>query len=137
MGEVMKAGKRAKSNTSGPGSKRKKGNEGEIYQKWAKKTKLSIGKTSSSEANIAKAMSGRFKRGGRGWENPLKPKQDPELKSGARNELKSAEQVRKHRKDEQKKRERAMGTKGKSPKTSSHKPVNKGKVKGLRVSKKK
>jgi len=136
-GEMMKAGKRAKSNSNAPGSKRKKGNEGEIYQKWAKKTKMSIGKTSSSEANIAKAMGGRFKKGGRGWENPLKPKQDPELRSGARNELKSADQVRKHRKDEQKKRERAMGTKGKSPKTASHKPLNRGKVKGLRVSKKK
>ena len=45
----------------------------------------------------------RFKKGGRGWVNPLKPADVPN--AGAREEMRSADQVRKGRKVEEKKKE--------------------------------
>lgn len=108
-GETMKAGRRAKDkNQTGP-SKKDKGKEGDIYKRWSKKTKMSIGK-SNADSNIAQAMGGRFTRGGRGWENPLKKSQEDSVPNDRRvqNELKSADQVRKMRREEQKKREKNM-----------------------------
>lgn len=139
-GEVMKAGKRAKSGSDGV-SKSKKQVAGESYQKWTKKTKMSIGKGSNQQGNIAKVMGGRFKRGGRGWENPLKPK-DSDYKGSRQDELKTPQEVRKQRKEEVKRRDKNTSRKGMQakngkPSAPSHKGINRGKVKGARVSKKK
>lgn len=111
-GETMKAGRRVKSNTKSSGkSKNDKKGLG-IYERWTKKTKMLVGKASANEEAISKAMGSRFKRGGRGWENPLKPDVDPELKSrGKRNELKTPAEVRKKRKDDEKKKEKQLGKK--------------------------
>jgi hypothetical protein len=44
----------------------------------------------------------RFKRGGRGWDNPLAPATRGETPhAGARDELKSADRIRKERKEEE------------------------------------
>ena len=139
-GETMKGGKRAKDKTQGGRTKKDKDKEGLLYKKWSKKTKMSIGKPNAN-SNMAAAMGGRFKRGGRGWENPLKTFDDPELKKGTRNELKTADQVRKQRKEEQKKREKNLPKKVRDAvvhkgKGNTHKGVNKGKVKGVSISKK-
>ena len=109
--EVMKAGKRVKSES---GIKTKEGSTG-MYQKWAKKTKISIGSGTGAErsAKLAAAMGSRFQNGGRGWDNPLKSRDDNggnEAKTprGKRDELKSADEVRKARKDDERKKEHLM-----------------------------
>eukprot|EP00889_Picochlorum_renovo_P007309 jgi/Picre1/34339/NNA_001811.t1 len=142
-GEIMKAGTRAKSKSQSGPSKMNREKEGSLYKKWTKKTKMSIGK-SNADSRIAQAMGGRFKRGGRGWENPLKPvADDPDVHKRARNEMKTADQVRKQRKEEQKKRERNMPKKARAQtslpggrKKNSHKAIPNRGVKGMRVSKK-
>ncbi len=141
-GEIMKAGTRAKSKSQSGPSKASKEKEGSLYKRWTKKTKMSIGK-SNADSRIAQAMGGRFKRGGRGWENPLKPvADDPDKHKGSRNEMKNADQVRKQRKEEQKKRERNMPKKARTQasapgggrKKNSHKAIPNRGVKGMRVS---
>ena len=120
-GEVMKAGKRVKAKDDGMGAGKKKGRkEGELYAKWSKKTKVTIGAGGGAErsAKLAEAMGGRFKHGGRGWVNPLKTKGGHDGGGGDRgrtrngtrgggggDELKTPEQVRKSRKEEAKKKE--------------------------------
>jgi len=101
-GEVLKGGKRVKTESgklvaqkgSGGGSSSgKKGGKkeaGGIYEKWSRKTKLRIGapggggggagsrglpsgaREPNNVAHLAGAMADRFKKGGRSWVNPLK-----------------------------------------------------------------
>lgn len=113
-GEVMKAGKRVKAQGGGV-AKGKKAKEaaGQVYEKWAKRTKLSVGgaKVSQRTEQMAAAMDGRFKRGGRGWVNPLKGRggrdgdEANDGRKGGRDELRSADEVRKQRKLEERKKE--------------------------------
>ena len=107
-GEVMKAGRRVKTSVKQGATKKSKENAGELYKKWSKKTKMVVGGTTNTNADL----SGRFKRGGRGWVNPLKPQVDeddiPRDGRKPRNELKSMDEVRKTRKEEAKKRERNL-----------------------------
>lgn len=106
--EVMKAGKRVKSES---GVKSKKEGATGIYQKWSKKTKISIGSGTGAErsAKLASAMGARFKNGGRGWDNPLKVSKGDGDGDGPRgkqhDELRSADQVRKARKEDERKKE--------------------------------
>lgn len=109
-GEVMKAGRRVKTGTKQGLSKKAKENAGELYRKWSKKTNMVVGGDGGSVGDL----SGRFKRGGRGWVNPLKPQDndgdETDRRGGRRprNELKSMDEVRKSRKDEAKKREKNL-----------------------------
>lgn len=108
-GEVMKAGRRVKTNVKQGSTKKSKENAGELYKKWSKKTKMVVGGAGSTNADL----SGRFKRGGRGWVNPLKPQDDedhgaPRGGRKPRDELKTMDEVRKSRKEEAKKRERNL-----------------------------
>jgi hypothetical protein len=108
QGEVMKAGRRVKTNVKQGSTKKSKENAGELYKKWSKKTKMVVGGAGATNADL----SGRFKRGGRGWVNPLKPQDDDEhpARDGRkpRDELKTMDEVRKSRKEEAKKRERNL-----------------------------
>ncbi len=141
-GETMKAGRRAKDTTQNGPSKKDRGKEGEMYKRWTKKTKMSIGK-SHGDSNIAQAMGGRFTRGGRGWENPLKKSQDDSIPTGRKvqHELKSADQVRKLRREEQKKREKNLPKKVRDMQANrggmSKKGVKQKGLKGKAISKKK
>ena len=138
----MKAGRRAKDTTQNGPSKKDRGKEGEMYKRWTKKTKMSIGK-SHGDSNIAQAMGGRFTRGGRGWENPLKKSQDDSIPTGRKvqHELKSADQVRKLRREEQKKREKNLPKKVRDMQANrggmSKKGVKQKGLKGKAISKKK
>lgn len=134
-GETVKAGKRIAAKGSTNKSTETKG----LYAKWSKRTKMSIGKKESSEGSsqksalqLADAMKGRFRHGGRGWSNPLKTsKEDPAYsnnrkmrrknKTGANggernlhNELKRPEQVRKQRKMQE--RQKGLASRGRSKK---------------------
>lgn len=138
-GETMKAGRRAKDKTQTGPSKKDRAKEGEIYKKWSQKTKMSIGK-SNANSNVARAMGGRFKRGGRGWDNPMKQPQDESVpRGGVSHELKSADQVRKMRREEQKKREKNMPKNVRDMKKGGlkQKNVKQNGLKGKSISKKK
>ena len=76
-GEVMKAGRRVKERGGGKVGKKDE-KTGVLYQKWARRTKLSVGggKVTQRTEQMAAAMEGRFDRGGRGWSNPMKPGAD-------------------------------------------------------------
>lgn len=109
QGEVMKGGRRVKTNVKQGSTKKSKENAGELYKKWSKKTKMVVGGAGNTNADL----SGRFKRGGRGWVNPLKPQDDddhgpPRDGRKPRDELKTMDEVRKSRKEEAKKRERNL-----------------------------
>lgn len=130
-GESVTAGKRVMKKGKTSDATHGEENAGGLYAKWAKKTKLSIGKKSSATfsekgaAQLADAMKGRFRRGGRGWVNPLKPRENSDalgagrsdvqegkgkrgrkgLPSRLQTELKNPDQVRKQRKMEGRKRE--------------------------------
>ncbi|PRW33125.1 DEAD-box ATP-dependent RNA helicase 29 isoform X1 isoform B [Chlorella sorokiniana] len=98
-GEAVKGGKRVKTEAGGKG----KVTTG-LYEKWSKKTRLRVatGGTEERGAHLAAQMADRFKHGGRGWVNPLKAKV---ANADARDELRNADQVRKVRKEEEKKKE--------------------------------
>ncbi|KAL4439981.1 hypothetical protein ABPG75_002982 [Micractinium tetrahymenae] len=99
-GEAVKAGKRVKIESGAKGSKGPSG----IYKKWAKKTRLrvAVGGSEEAGAQLAQQMKDRFKKGGRGWVNPLKAALP---NAHAKEELKNVDQVRKQRKLEEKKKE--------------------------------
>ncbi|KAL4420282.1 hypothetical protein ABPG77_005622 [Micractinium sp. CCAP 211/92] len=99
-GETVKAGKRLKTESGAKGSKGPTG----IYEKWAKKTRLrvAVGGSEVGAAQLAAQMKDRFKKGGRGWVNPLKAALP---NAHVRDELKNADQVRKERRLEEKKKE--------------------------------
>ncbi len=113
--EAMKAGKRVRTE-SGATKRAGEGPSG-IYERWSKKTKVSIGSGAGADksAKLADAMGSRFNKGGRGWVNPLKARGDDAggdgggrsggYKKGQRDELRSADEVRKNRKDEERKKE--------------------------------
>jgi ATP-dependent RNA helicase DDX54/DBP10 len=119
--EAMKAGKRVR--TESGAIKRAGDGPSGIYEKWSKKTKVSIGsgKGADTSAKLADAMGSRFNKGGRGWANPLKARGDDGgdddggggggrksgggYKKGQRDELRSADEVRKNRKEEERKKE--------------------------------
>jgi ATP-dependent RNA helicase DDX54/DBP10 len=122
--EAMKAGKRVRTE-SGVTKRAGEGPSG-IYEKWSRKTKVSIGSGTGADKStkLADAMGARFEKGGRGWANPLKARSDDGggysvgsgdgngggrkiglSKKGHRDELRSADEVRKNRKDEERKKE--------------------------------
>jgi ATP-dependent RNA helicase DDX54/DBP10 len=116
-GEAVKAGRRVR--PDGSSGKKKAGPTGQ-YARWAKKNHLRVGGPASEGAGqLSSAMGDRFKNGGRGWKNPLKPGEEEGGGQGrgagkggkggggggGRDELRSADQVRKTRKDEEKKKE--------------------------------
>lgn len=121
--EAMKAGKRVRTE-SGVTKRTGEGPSG-IYEKWSRKTKVSIGSGTGADksAKLADAMGARFDKGGRGWANPLKARNDDDggyragadgggsgrktrgHNKGQRDELKNADEVRKNRKDEERKKE--------------------------------
>lgn len=118
-GEMVKAGKRVTASKKLKTSKEGTG----LYAKWAKKNKVHVAPgqhrddESSKAAALSNALTGRFKRGGRGWVNPLKQQhgadkfekkktQHNNNKRQATDELKNPDQVRKQRKLESKRKER-------------------------------
>ncbi|GAB4823750.1 hypothetical protein N2152v2_010796 [Parachlorella kessleri] len=101
--EVVKAGKRVRTESGGKG---RDAAPGGLYKKWAKQNRMRVAATGQAEdrAALAANMADRFKRGGRGWKNPLKASSErPNL--DVRDELKSADQVRKQKKVEERKQQ--------------------------------
>ncbi|KAK9809034.1 hypothetical protein WJX72_008211 [[Myrmecia] bisecta] len=113
-GEALVNGKR-KRVESGRSLKMKDGPQG-IYKRWAKANKAQIASAGGDDDDSHFAngtLADRFKKGGRGWKNPLK-KGLGVADAGARDELKNADQVRKERKEQAKRAERMAGPKRKS-----------------------
>ncbi|EFN52851.1 hypothetical protein CHLNCDRAFT_138323 [Chlorella variabilis] len=112
-GETIKAGKRVKTESGAKGSKGATG----IYQKWAKKTRLRVasGGTEEQSSALAAQVADRFKRGGRGWANPLKAEVP---NAGAREELRTPDQVRKAAKEEARKQEHLAKSGGSGARSS-------------------
>ena len=131
--EAVKAGKRVRlgdgfgfSSTPSKKDNEKPPPGKSLYDRWAKATKLHVaatGETEGAEASrlAGSDLAGRFKRGGRGWDNPASSvtsrkkfassSADGSSGSGGggrgpRDEVKSVEQMRANRRREEKNRER-------------------------------
>lgn len=126
--EAVKAGKRMRGDGFGfsASASGKKDSAGKLppgkslYDRWSKATKLHVAATGEAEGAEASRLAGadlagRFKRGGRGWDNPASSVTSRKKFAsaygdgggrGPREEVKSAEQMRADRRREEKKRER-------------------------------
>ncbi|KAK9846131.1 hypothetical protein WJX84_001678 [Apatococcus fuscideae] len=110
--DIDVAGRRGRSESGAKqqaGKKKKEGSTGS-FQRWAKANRVRLPAAGEHEgaAGFAdnKHLKERFKRGGRGWQNPGKAKEE---RKGIRSELKRPEQVRKARKDDEKRKARQQG----------------------------
>ncbi|KAK9865158.1 hypothetical protein WJX84_010261 [Apatococcus fuscideae] len=106
------AGRRGRSESGAKqqlGKKKKEGSTGS-FQRWAKANRVRLPAAGEHEgaAGFAnnKHLKDRFKNGGRGWQNLGKAKDE---RKGIRSELKRPEQVRKDRKDKDKRQARQQG----------------------------
>ncbi|KAL3143989.1 hypothetical protein ABBQ32_003797 [Trebouxia sp. C0010 RCD-2024] len=109
--EEVKAGKRVKteSGATATGPDAPSG----LYQKWVKTNKRRVSHAGEEEngaaAAYSKNLANRFKKGGRGWVNPAKAPAGPAHGKGPKPELRTMDQVRKSRKDAERKKSRMSG----------------------------
>ena len=102
--ESVKAGRRLnKGGSSKKGAEEPSG----LYKKWSSRNKMVIapGKEGEGAEALSRQLRQRFKRGGRGWVNPLKAGADGDA-AAAPDEIKRPEQVRRTRKLEERRKEK-------------------------------
>lgn len=125
--EAIKAGKRVRGDGFGFSAKsdsEKPAPGKSLYDRWSRATKLHVAATGEAEGAEASRLAGsdlagRFKRGGRGWDNPASSVTSRKKFAsssgdgdgalggrGPRDEVKNVEQMRADRRREEKKRER-------------------------------
>lgn len=111
--EEVKAGKRLKTE-SGARAKSNNAPSG-LYEKWAKAHKRRIATPGEEEngaaAAYSKNLSNRFKKGGRGWVNPAKSPSGPAGGKSSKSELRTMDEVRRNRKEAERKKSRQSGGK--------------------------